>query len=109
MRRLTTQNTTCSTEASQDLTWLLFGYNSTTNKWDDLCPYKCDQILSNRATTLLNALASIDTRSWCTEGTTCIGAFKEYLCNILRSEHPKTSLVAHAFVQGVSFSKDDDG
>ena len=109
MRRLTTQNTTFSTDASQDLTWLLFGYNSTTNKWDDLCPYKCDQILSNRATTLLNALASIDTRSWCTEDMTCIGAFKEYLSNILRSELPKTSLAAHAFVQGVSFSKDDDG
>ena len=118
MRRLTTQNTfTCksihrSTDASQDLTWLLFGYNSAAEKWDDLCPYNHHPrsgSLVKRATILLDALASIDTRSWCTEDTTCIGAFKEYLCNILRSEHPKTSLAAHAFVQGVSFSKDENG
>ena len=118
MRRLTTQNTiTCnsihrSTDASHDLTWLLFGYNSATEKWDDLCPYnhypRCGSLVK-RATILLDALASIDTRSWCTDDTICIGAFKEYLRNILRSEHPKTSLAAHAFVQGVSFSKDENG
>ena len=112
---MTTQNTfTCksitrSTDASQDLTWLWFGYNPTTKKWDDLCPYNCARILVNRATILLDALASIDTRSWCTEDTTCIEVFEEYLYNILRSEHPKTSLVAHAFVQGLSFSKDENG
>ena len=115
MRRLTTQNTfTCKsihrgTDASQDLTWLLFGYNSTTKKWDDICPYNHHPrygSLVKRATILLDALVLI---AWCTEDTTCIGAFKEYLHNILQSEHPKTSLVAHAFVQGLSFSKDESG
>ena len=111
MRRWTTQNVFtcksihCSTDASQDLTWLLFGYNSTTKKWDDICPYECDKILRSRATILFDALVKIDTRSWCTEDTTCIGAFKEYLCNILRSERPKTSLVAHAFVQACPSAK----
>ena len=115
---LTTQNTftcksiRCSTDTSQDLTWLLFGYNSRTKTWDDIRTCKkhaCYGFLVKRVMILIEVWALIDKMPWCFEDTTCIGAFKEYLYNISQSKLPATSLVAHAFVRGLSFSNDENG
>ena len=66
-------------------------------------------LLVKRVLILIEAWALIDKMTWCVEDATCIGAFKEYLYNISQSKLPATSLVAHAFVRGLSFSNDKNG
>ena len=93
-------------DPSQDLTWLFFGYNPKANKWVYVSPY--DQharlpSLVKHAENLLAGMTMLVTKSWTQQERTCVRGFQTYLDTIVQHKHPTTSLIAHAFLQQLSF------
>ena len=84
----------------------VFGYNPTANNWAYASSY--DQhprlpSLVKHAEHLLAGMTMLVTKSWTPQERTCIRGFQTYLDTIVQHKHPTTSLVAHAFLTGLSF------
>ena len=113
MVRLTTPGTRISfqflerlQDPSQDLTWLLFGYNPKANVWEHTSTYDRHPLLESlvkRADIMRGHLKVLDKRKWTHQDKSCVAAFFMYLGLILERQHPTAPLVAYAFLSGLSF------
>ena len=101
-------------DPSQDLTWLVFGYNPNVKVWAHTGPYDRHphlESLVKRADILRGALHLLDIKTWSIEDRSCVSAFYMYLGIILKQQHPTAPLVAHAFLKGLDlppFTKGTD-
>ena len=95
-------------DTSQDLTWLLFGYNPNTNTWAYVGQYdqhpRIDSLVEH-AHILLDCVRRVDTASWKRHEKICVQAFQTYFAHHLRphlpyrTEHWQALVCIHTFLR----------
>ena len=83
-------------DPSQDLTWLLFGYNPKTNIWEHTGVYDRHphiESLVKRANIMRDVLKALSAQIWDSEDRTCVRAFYTYLGIIVERRHPTTDTI----------------